>query len=396
MIQVTFHPASRRPAGLLRRLGPLAALGLVAVFGASQAAAQEEPLSRREVSRALDTAEEHIDDAERAVRDGDMAAANGAWAQAGGLFLRVLQDYPDRHDVRLEIARIYRNFEAWENVAQSYEMAVAGLDDDDEILEVWIEITNAYAMLENEMKVIEAGQKAIEAGQKVLELNMSQPRSMPLGLAAELASQGQLPEAADMARQALELEPNHALAYSILGQASATSEDWEAAKASIRRAAMVYRSGPAAKRLAALQQNRRDAERRALPSEKESRRASSNDAGSGSVAPRPFESGTTASGKCEIPGYAEGNLDAFDPTTTRLSWCSYLDGTERFGISRVDSVGANAINAELGRCAIELGQVAPDRIASFAATIRKSCDIVEALATSDCRCPRNYYALGNR
>ena len=55
-------------------------------------------------------AEDHLDDAEKAVRDEDMEAAQAAWSQAGGLFLRVLRDYPDRHDVRLQLARIYRNF----------------------------------------------------------------------------------------------------------------------------------------------------------------------------------------------------------------------------------------------------------------------------------------------
>ena len=232
MIQMTFHPASRRPAGLLRRLGPLAALGLVATFGASHAAAQEEQeeaLNRREVSRALDIAEEHIDDAEKAVRDGDMEAANAAWSQAGGLFLRVLRDYPDRHDVRLEIARIYRHFEEWENVAGAYELAVAGLEDDDEILEAWTELTTAYANLENDAKVI-------EAGQKVIELNPTPPASIYLGLGGAMARQGQFAEAADMARKALEMEPDSAIAHSTLGQASAAAEDWDAAEASFRRA----------------------------------------------------------------------------------------------------------------------------------------------------------------
>ncbi len=232
MIQMTFHPASRRPAGLLRRLGPLAALGLVAVFGASHAAAQEEQeesLNRREVSRALDIAEEHIDDAEKAVRDGDMEAANAAWSQAGGLFLRVLRDYPDRHDVRLEIARIYRHFEEWENVAGAYELVVAGLEDDDEILEAWTELTTAYANLENDVKVI-------EAGQRVIELNPSPPASIYLGLGGAMARQGQFAEAADMARKALEMEPDSAIAHSTLGQASAAAEDWDAAEASFRRA----------------------------------------------------------------------------------------------------------------------------------------------------------------
>ena len=229
MIQLLSHPAHLRLAGLARRSAPLAVLGLVAGFGVSAAAAQEEPLNRREVSRALDIAEDHIDDAEKAARDGDMEAANAAWSQAGGLFLRVLQDYPDRHDVRLELARIYRNFEEWENVAASYELAVAGLEDAGEVLEAWTEITNAYAMLENDLKVI-------EAGQKVIELNPSPPASIYLGLGGAMARQGQYAEAADMARQALALEPDSAIAHSTLGQASAAAEDYDAAEASFRRA----------------------------------------------------------------------------------------------------------------------------------------------------------------
>ena len=121
--------------------------------------------------------------------------------------------------------------------------------------------------------------------------------------------------------------------------------------------------------------------------------------GSGTAASQSLAVAATALGKCEIPGYAEGNPDAFDPATTRLSWCPYLDGAKQFETTRVDSVGGNALNAELGRCAIELGHVAPDRIASFAETVRQSCDIVEALATRDrldCRCPRGYYEFGNK
>lgn len=229
-----FLTKTRSFAGLLRRppfpgtsgLG----LGLVLAFGVSEALAQEdEPLSRREVSRAIDIAEDHLDDAERAARDGDMEAAQAAWSQAGGLFLRVLQDYPDRHDVRLELARIYRNFDEWENVADAYSLAVEGLEDDEEILEAWTELTNAYAMLENDLKVI-------EAGQKVIELNPNPPASVYLGLGGSMARQGQFAEAADMARKALELEPESAIAHSTLGQASFAAEDFGAAESSFRRA----------------------------------------------------------------------------------------------------------------------------------------------------------------
>ena len=225
-----FATKTRSFAGSLRRLVFPGLPGLLLMLAAHPGIAQEdEPLNRREVSRALDIAEDHLDDAEKAARDGDMEAAQAAWSQAGGLFLRVLQDYPDRHDVRLELARVYRNFEEWENVADAYSQAVVGLDDDDEILEAWTEMTNAYAMLENDLKVI-------EAGQKVIGLNPNPPASVYLGLGGSMARQGQFAEAADMARKALELEPDSAIAHSTLGLASAAAEDFDAAEASFRRA----------------------------------------------------------------------------------------------------------------------------------------------------------------
>ena len=233
-----FPTKTRSFAGRRPRLAPVGpssllsglALGLVLALGAPAAFAQDqEPLNRREVSRALDLAEDHLDDAEKAVRDGDQEAATAAWSQAGGLFLRVLQDYPDRHDVRLELARVYRNFEEWENVAESYSQAVAGLEDAEEVLEAWTEMANAYAMMENDLKVI-------EAGQKVIELNPNPPASIYLGLGASMARQGQFDEASAMAQKALDLEPDSAIAHSTLGLASAAAENWDAAEASFRRA----------------------------------------------------------------------------------------------------------------------------------------------------------------
>ncbi len=215
-----------------RRLAAAGAVGLLLfAVGLAPALAQEEqePLNRREVSRAIDIAEDHMDDAESAVRDGDMEAAQAAWSQAGGLYLRVLQDYPDRHDVRLELARIYVRFEEWENVASSYAMAVEGLEDDAEILEAWTEMTNAYAMMEDDLKVI-------EAGQKVIELNPNPPASVYLGIGASMARQGQYEGAAEMAQAALALEPNSAVAHQTLGQAAFAGGDFDAAETSFQRA----------------------------------------------------------------------------------------------------------------------------------------------------------------
>ena len=246
MIQTTLHPAHRRAAGFLPRLSSLAVLGLIAVLGASHAVAQDEqPLNRREVSRAIDIAEDHLEDAERALRNEDAEAATAAYSQAGGLFLRILQDHPYRRDIRMRLGRIYLHFEEWENVAGALDLAlktdppsaeedvdgwaIQNVEDAGEILEAWTALTSAYAMLENDVKVI-------EAGQKVIELNPNPPASTFLGLGGAMARQGQFGEAADMARRALEIEPNSALAHTTLGQASAAGEDWDAAEASFQRA----------------------------------------------------------------------------------------------------------------------------------------------------------------
>ena len=216
----------------LRRV-VLPAFGLALIAVATPTFAQEEedpePLNRREVSRALDIAEDHLDDAEKAVRDGDAAAAEKAWRDAGGLFLRVLEDYPDRHDVWLEMARVYRNLELWESVATAYADALNGIEDDDEILEAWTEMTNAYTIMEHDLKVI-------EAGQKVLELNPNPSADIYVSLAASMARQEEYDDARGMAEKALELAPDSAVAHSTLGQAAFAGGDMEGAEVSFRRA----------------------------------------------------------------------------------------------------------------------------------------------------------------
>ncbi len=210
----------------------IAVLGVLALVAPAAGLAQEEerePLNRREVSRAIDIAEDHMEEAEDAERDGDMEAAQAAWSQAGGFYLRVLQDYPDRHDVRIALARIYVKFEEWENVAASYSLAVEGLEDDGEILEAWTEMTNAYSMMENDLKVI-------EAGQKVLDLNPNPSADVYLGVGAAMARQGQFEGASEMAEAALALDPDSAVAHQTLGQAAFAAQDFDAAEASFRRA----------------------------------------------------------------------------------------------------------------------------------------------------------------
>ena len=207
-------------------------LGALVLLAPAAGLAQEEerePLNRREVSRAIEIAEEHMEDAEDAEGDGDMEAAQAAWSQAGGFYLRVLQDYPDRHDVRLALARVYVKFGEWENVAESYSLAVEGLEDDAEILEAWTALTNAYSMMENDLQVI-------EAGQRVLELNPNPDAAIYLGVGAAMARQGQFEGASEMAEAALALEPDSAVAHQTLGLAAFAAQDFEAAETSFRRA----------------------------------------------------------------------------------------------------------------------------------------------------------------
>lgn len=246
MTQTTLHPAPWRSAGFLRRFSPFAVLGVAAVLGAPSAFAQDEaPLNRREVSRAIDIAEDHLDDAERALRDEDAEAAQAAFSQAGGLFLRVLQDHPYRRDIRMRLGRIYLHFEEWENVASTFEEALMtdppsdeedidgwafeNVEDEEEILEAWTAVTSAYGMLENDLKVI-------EAGQKVIELNPNPPASTYVAIGSSMARQGQFEDASEMARRALEIEPNSALAHTTLGQAAAAGGDLGAAETSFQRA----------------------------------------------------------------------------------------------------------------------------------------------------------------
>ena len=226
---------SRRSGALARSLRRvlLSASGLALVAVAAPTLAQEEeerePLTRREVSRALDLAEDFLDDAENAIRNEDAEAAQAAYSSAGGWFLRVLEDYPDRHDVRLELARVYRYFGEWENIATTYALAVEGLEDSEEILEAWTEMTNAYGMMEDDLKVI-------EAGQKVLELDPNPSADIYVSLAASMARQEAYDDARGMAERALELAPDSAVAHSTLGQAAFAGGDMAGAESSFRRA----------------------------------------------------------------------------------------------------------------------------------------------------------------
>lgn len=228
---VLSHRPGAFPRSLRRLLVPASGLVLLAFAapGLAQEEEEREPLTRREVSRALDLAEDFLDDAENAIRDGDAEAAQAAYSSAGGWFLRVLEDYPDRHEVRLELARVYRYFEEWENIATTYSLAVEGLEDSGEILEAWTEMTHAYSMMEDDQGVI-------EAGQMVLELNPNPSADIYVSLAASMARQEAYDDARGMAEKALELAPDSAVAHSTLGLAAFAGGDMESAETSFSRA----------------------------------------------------------------------------------------------------------------------------------------------------------------
>ena len=95
--------------------------------------------------------------------------------------------------------------------------------------------------------------------------------------------------------------------------------------------------------------------------------------------------GSAMSGDCEIPGFAEEDLSAFDADNTGLSWCPVdVDLQWR----------SQALNAELSRCMFTLGRVTMATIASHRANIQDSCKILEGLGTDGCQCPSSYYELG--
>ena len=65
-------------------------------------------------------------------------------------------------------------------------------------------------------------------------------------------------------------------------------------------------------------------------------------------------------------------------------------------------ISSFAIAAELGRCAINLGMVASNKLADTVKTVEENCDRLKAIVDSpltrsgvDCFCPRSYYNLGN-
>ena len=175
---------------------------------------KEKKLSAREVRRALDMADDHLE-------DGDLSGA-------GGIFARIIQDYPERGDVHLKLARVYKGFGEWENAANAYSKAAELLESPEELGECYEALTIAYVKIADYPKAVEMGEKAVEMhpGNATLLVN----------LATGLAKTGDLVRAASMAKQALALEPNSAIAHSTLGEAALVEGNIQVAEEAFRKA----------------------------------------------------------------------------------------------------------------------------------------------------------------
>jgi len=162
------------------------------------AAGQEEQdkLTEKDVEAALRFVEEKL-------KEGDIATA-------GGWYLRILTDYPERHDLQLRLARIYYELGNWENAANSFRIAGENLSGDEQV--------EAYSMLTDSLVKHRDYEQAVEAGRKAAELNPSSV-SVHVNLAMSLSRTGSFQEAADEAHKALELEPANAAAQATLGEA---------------------------------------------------------------------------------------------------------------------------------------------------------------------------------
>lgn len=187
------------------------AAGLFAPLSASQ---DEDKMRERDISRYLKEAEKRIEDEKP--------------AEAGGFYLTILESFPERGDVRLLLARVYRQVGELDNMANAYSLAVDHLTEPSEISECYEGMTEAYIRAANYPKALEAGRKAIE-------LNPQSPTAH-IAVALSMAKTGDLAEAATMARKALELAPDSAVAHSTLGEASMAEGNMEEAESSFRKA----------------------------------------------------------------------------------------------------------------------------------------------------------------
>lgn len=172
------------------------ALVLVVFFGTVVVAQESKKLTPQEVERDLQLAETKEEE--------------GSLPEAASLYLRIVTDYPERHDVRLRLARIYYQLKEYDNAAQSFLEAAEHVSGADQA-EAYEKAADALAKTANYTEAVKVGQKAVEANP-----NSALAR---INLALGLSKTGALDEAAAMAQKALELAPDSAVAHATIGEA---------------------------------------------------------------------------------------------------------------------------------------------------------------------------------
>jgi tetratricopeptide (TPR) repeat protein len=197
-----------RPVWILAAL-----LSAVALLVAPVTAQEEEKLTERDVEAAIKFAEEKVE-------EGDIATA-------GGWYLRIVTDYPERHDIHLRLARIYYELGNWGNAAKSFGIVAENLSGEDQI--------EAYSKWTDSLVKSRNYEQAVDAGRKAAELSPSSA-SVHINLAESLARTGSFQEAAEVARHALELEPTSAVAQTTLGEVQLVEGKVDEALASFEKA----------------------------------------------------------------------------------------------------------------------------------------------------------------
>ncbi len=176
----------------------LAAFTAIALFGAVASAGQDVKISEKDVKKYLDAADKEI-------KDGNLQ-------KAGGYYLTIVTNFPDRGDIQLKLARIYRQLNDWTNAGTAYAKAVSSVTDPAEQAECYEGMTIAYSKEPNYPKVVEVGRKAAE-------LNPSSADVL-VAFATGLAKTGAIAEAGQVAQKALALAPTSALVHTTIGEAA--------------------------------------------------------------------------------------------------------------------------------------------------------------------------------
>lgn len=187
---------------------------LVALTAGVAPAGQDVKISERDVKKYLDAAEKEI-------KDGNLQ-------KAGGYYLSIVSNFPDRGDVHLKLARIYKQLGDWGNAGEAYGKAVGSATAPAEQAECYEGMTIAFVKAANYPKVVEVGRKAAEMNPANADVLVA--------LATGLAKTGAIAEAGEVAQKALALAPNSALVHTTIGEAALADGKLAEAEPAFRKA----------------------------------------------------------------------------------------------------------------------------------------------------------------